>query len=147
MRRRVSLTLLAILALSACTWGIKLNDAGRQVRTAWNGDVSGCRDLGKVTVSVMDHVGPIDRNGITVRDELEVMARNEAASMNADTVKPLGEPQDGQQAWEAYRCGAGGARTAQQATGQPGQDRNEAPRSGRALTFPVGSGSSGNGGG
>ena len=51
-----------------------------------------CQDLGKVTVSVMDRVGPVDRNDIKVRDELEVMARNEAAKMNADTIKPLAEP-------------------------------------------------------
>jgi septal ring-binding cell division protein DamX len=54
----------------------------------------------------MDHVGPVDRNDIKVRDELEVMARNEAAKMHADTIKPLGEPADGSQAWGAYQCGS-----------------------------------------
>jgi hypothetical protein len=92
--------------LSACTWGITLDDAGQAVRTSWSGDVSQCQDLGKVTVSVMDRVGPVDRNDIKVRDELEVMARNEAAKMNADTIKPLGEPADGSQPWGAYRCGS-----------------------------------------
>ena len=75
------------------------------MRTAWNGDVEGCRDVGKVTVSVMDHVGPMDRNGLKVRDELEVLARNEAATLGADTIKPLGDPRDGEQPWAAYHCG------------------------------------------
>jgi hypothetical protein len=107
--RKTPLLLVPIVLLSACTWGIKLDDAARNVHTAWNGDVSGCRDMGKVTVSVMDRVGPVDRNDITVRDELEVMARNEAAKMNADTIKALGEPADGSQPWGAYQCGARGS--------------------------------------
>ena len=103
--RKTLLLLAPVLLLGACTWGIVLDDAGKQVRTAWNGDVSQCRDMGKVTVSVADHIGPVDRNDIKVRDELEVMARNEAAKMHADTIKPLGEPADGEQAWGAYQCG------------------------------------------
>lgn len=103
--RKTPLLLVPVLLLGACTWGITLDDAGKQVHTAWNSDVSQCHNLGKVTVSVMDHVGPVDRNDIKVRDELEVMARNEAAKMNADTIKPLGEPADGAQAWGAYQCG------------------------------------------
>lgn len=92
--------------LGACTWGIKLDPAGQRVRTAWSGNVGQCRDLGKVTVSVLSRVGPVDRKDIKVRDELEVMARNEAAKMGADTIRPLGEPSNGEQGWEAYACGA-----------------------------------------
>lgn len=103
---RKTLLLVPVVLLGACSWGIKLDDAGKAVRTAWNGDVSQCQDLGKVTVSVMDRVGPVDRNQIKVSDELEVMARNEAAKMNADTVKPLADPTDGSQPWGAYRCGS-----------------------------------------
>jgi hypothetical protein len=104
--RKTPMLLVPVLLLSACTWGITLDDAARNVRTAWSGDVSACRDMGKITVSVMDRVGPVDRNDITVRDELEVMARNQAAQMHADTVKPLAEPTDGSQPWGAYQCGA-----------------------------------------
>lgn len=104
MRKIASLLALAPL-LGACSWGITLDEAGKRVRTAWNDDVSACRELGKVTVSVMDHVGPVNRNDIKVRDELEVMARNEAAKMGADTIKPLAEPSDGSQPWGAYQCG------------------------------------------
>lgn len=103
---RKTLLLVPVVLLSACSWGIKLDDSGKAVRTAWSGDVSHCQELGKVTVSVMDRVGPVDRNQIKVRDELEVMARNEAAKMNADTIKPLADPTDGSQPWGAYRCGS-----------------------------------------
>jgi hypothetical protein len=96
----------AIAALGACSWGIKLDSGGEKVRAAWNGDVGGCKDMGRITVSVMDHVGPLNRRDVKVRDELEVMARNEAAGMGADTIKPVGEPHDGEQNWNAYHCGA-----------------------------------------
>ncbi|OOG62840.1 hypothetical protein B0E46_11465 [Rhodanobacter sp. B04] len=130
---RKSLLLLVPVLLSACSWGITLDDAARNVRTAWSGDVSSCRDLGKVTVSVMDHVGPVDRNGITVRDELEVLARNEAAKMHADTIKPLAEPVDGSQPWGAYQCGA------RQINPVRSSNAPATPNStpGNAQTFPI----------
>lgn len=99
--------LAGVVLLSACTYGIVLDPGGQQVRVAWNGNlgVRSCRDVGKVTVSVLSRIGPVDRNDIKVRDELEIMARNQAAQMHADTIVPLGEPRDGEQAWEAYQCG------------------------------------------
>ena len=112
--RKILILLVPVALLSACSWGITPDAASNNVRTAWSGDVSGCRDLGKITVSVMDHVGPVDRNSITVRDELQVMARNQAADMHADTIKPLAEPSNGSQPWGAYQCGVGGLKPGQQ---------------------------------
>jgi len=105
---KVSLAIVAVAAatLAACSWGIKLDSGGEKVRVAWDGNVGGCHDNGKVTVSVLDHVGPVDRSGLKVSDELEIMARNEAAGLGADTIRPLGEPHDGAQSWGAYTCGA-----------------------------------------
>jgi len=99
--------LAGVALLSACTYGIVLDPGGQSVRVAWNGNtgIRPCRDIGKVTVSVLSRVGPVDRSDIKVRDELEIMARNQAAQMHADTIVPLGEPRDGEQSWEAYQCG------------------------------------------
>ena len=131
--RKTLLLLAPVLLLNACSWGITMDPAAQNVRTAWTGDVSGCRDMGKVTVSVMDHVGPVDRNTITVRDELEVMARNQAAEMHADTIKPLADPVNGSQSWGAYLCGPHGAAPASQVPGN-----TTAPASsGSARTFPI----------
>jgi Domain of unknown function (DUF4156) len=134
--RKSLLLLVPVALLGACSWGITLDDDAKSVHTAWSGDVSSCRSLGKVTVSVMDHVGPVDRNDIKVRDELEVMARNEAAKMHADTIKPLAEPADGSQPWGAYACGARGpapgrASPASSAPAGPVQP------AGSTETFPV----------
>ena len=97
---------IAFASLAACSWGIKLDSGGEHVRVAWDGNVVGCRDAGQVTVSVLDHVGPVDRSGLKVSDELEILARNQAAGMGADTIRPLGTPHDGAQNWGAYDCGS-----------------------------------------
>ncbi len=128
--RKTLLLLVPVLLLNACSWGITMDEGAKNVRTAWSGDVSGCRQLGKVTVSVMDHVGPVDRNAITVRDELEVLARNQAAEMHADTIKPLAEPTDGSQPWGAYQCGSRVIKTGPAPAAA-------ASASGATKTFPI----------
>jgi hypothetical protein len=127
---RKALVLFVPLALSACTWGIKLDDGARNVRTAWNGDVSSCKEQGKVTVSVMNRVGPVDRNDLKVRDELEVLARNEAAKMGADTVKPLADPSEGSQPWGAYTCGSRNVGPARSNTPAPVPQGSSTPQAG-----------------
>lgn len=125
----VAAVLIGGAVLAGCSWGIKLDSAGRNVRVAWNGDVAGCAERGKVTVSVLDRVGPVDRSNLKVRDELEVMARNEAAGLGADTIRPLGDPRDGAQSWAAYRCGA--------AVAQPATRAAEPAQQGAVETYPI----------
>ena len=116
------------IPLTACSWGIKLDSAGSRVRVAWNDDVSACQTLGTITVSVLDKLGPVNRRETKVNDELDIMARNEGASLGADTVKPLGAVVAGEQRWGAYRCGDS-ARTEPSRTPKPGD--------GNAETFPI----------
>lgn len=89
----------------------------------------------------MSRVGPFDRNDIKVRDELQVQARNSALGMHADTIKPLGEPENGSQAWEAYVCGSRqpGSSTpppAQNSTTQP-MPQPPAQQGGGFQTYPA----------
>ncbi len=137
--RKTLLLLVPVALLGACAWGITLDDGAKSVRTAWNGDLTACRNLGKITVSVMDHVGPFDRNDIKVRDELEVLARNQAAKMHADTIHPLAEPADGSQPWGAYQCGGHGF-TPPPRQGGSSPAPNAPPAAGGTETFPVRSG-------
>ena len=116
------------LSLAACSWGIKLDSAGRDVRVAWDEDVGACRSVGRITVSVLDNVGPVDRSALKVSDELEVMARNEAAGMQADTIKPLGAVRNGEQSWAAYVCGN---------SRQSPAPAKVLPQSGDVETFPI----------
>ena len=93
------------LALGACTW-VETTPSGNAVRVAYDGNVSGCRDAGSISVSVTDKVGFYHRSDLTVRDELESLARNQAAELPADTIKATSEPKDGSQRFQAYVCGA-----------------------------------------
>ena len=123
--KKIVLMVLTATLLNACTW-VKLDDAGQRIRVAYNGGVEACQNLGDITVSVKDRVGPYQRNAIKVRDELESLARNQAVELQADTITPLGEPKDGEQRYRALRCGGG--RT-------PSTQANPAP--GEVQTFPV----------
>ncbi len=98
-------TLAATLLLSGCaSFNVHLTPAAHGVLAAYVDSVAGCTQVGTATVSVTNHVGPFARDNLTVRDELEVLARNAGAGLGANTVKPLGAPINGQQQWGAYRC-------------------------------------------
>lgn len=102
--RHLLFVLAAIGLLSGCDW-VKMDQGAAQVRVMPLGQqMASCHRLGEVAVSVQDRVGPYERNNVTVRDELETLARNEALTLHADTVQPLAEPADGHQRWLAYRC-------------------------------------------
>lgn len=102
--RAASLPIVLAFCLGACTW-VQPDPAGSRVRVAYDGNVTGCTKLGEVGVGVRDNVvGPWERNPLKVADELESLARNEAASLNADTIVAMNEPRDGEQRFAAYRC-------------------------------------------
>lgn len=101
--RTASLAFLGGALLGGCTW-VAPDDRGRQVDVAYFGVSGNCRHLGDVSVSVAHRVAGVNRSDLKVKDELESLARNEAATMGADTIEALGEPSEGQQSFRAYRC-------------------------------------------
>lgn len=93
-----------VLVLSACTW-VKPDPAGAKVRVAYDGNTGSCARVGEIGVGVRDRIVPgIDRNELKVRDELESLARNEAATLGADTISAVADPVDGEQRFIAWRC-------------------------------------------
>ncbi|MBP3975757.1 DUF4156 domain-containing protein [Pseudoxanthomonas spadix] len=101
MRLIVLAALLPVL--SACTW-VELSPQANAIKVVPAGRPSSCQKLGEVAVSVKDKVAFYQRNDVKVRDELETLARNEALTLHADTIQPMGEPVDGEQRFGAYRC-------------------------------------------
>lgn len=100
------LMLLATVALLAasCTW-VEPDVHGSAVEVAYaDRNLGACRKLGEVTVSVKHEVAGIDRNPLKVRDELESLARNEAATLGATHVQATSEPEGGEQRYNAYTC-------------------------------------------
>lgn len=104
---RTFLVLAAVACLSsACTF-VKMAPGAENVRVAKLGaDLAACQRRGEIEVSVKDRLGPYSRDPLRVRDELETLARNEAPSLQADTVQPKAEPADGAQRFFAFRCSA-----------------------------------------
>jgi hypothetical protein len=101
MRLIVLAALLPVL--SACTW-VELSPQASAIKVIPAGSPSRCQKLGEVGVSVKDKVAFYERNQVKVRDELETLARNEALTLQADTLQPISEPVDGEQRFGAYRC-------------------------------------------
>lgn len=102
---RIALTAAAVvLALTGCTW-VPMDPGASSVRVIAAGAMpAGCEKRGEVSVTVKDSIAFYERNALRVRDELETLARNEAQSIQANTIQPLSEPIDGEQRFAAYRC-------------------------------------------
>ena len=102
--RHMSVIAIAALvsALSACTF-VHMAPGATKVKVLASAPTS-CTKRGEVEVSVKDRLGPYERSESQVRDELETLARNEAAGIPANTVQPLGDPADGAQRFAAYQC-------------------------------------------
>jgi hypothetical protein len=130
MLRVCLLVSMAVSGLSGCTW-VKMEPEGDQVRVVAAGtDLAHCKKLGEIGVEVKDKVGFYRRDPLKVRDELEVMARNEAPRLGADTLQPMDEPLNGEQRFEGFRCGPAATPVA---APQPAQPRD--PEA--AETYPI----------
>lgn len=103
---RAALALIPALALGACTW-VEPDAGGRTIRVAYDeAATAGCVDLKRtVTVSVKHEIAGIERDRRKVLDELESLARNEAARLaEADTVRAPGPVREGEQDYRIYDC-------------------------------------------
>ena len=94
--------LLAAIALSGCSF-VQLSDGGAGVAQMAVGDVSNCREVGVVSSQTRAKV-LINRAEDSVREELTVLARNQAATLGANAIVPIGEPENGTQSFRAYAC-------------------------------------------
>ncbi|HQZ30810.1 MAG TPA: DUF4156 domain-containing protein [Arenimonas sp.] len=127
--RQLLLCAVVVASLGGCTF-VKMAEGAKQVRVAAATEaLTACEKRGEVSVSVKDSLGPYERNDLRVRDELETLARNEAPSLQADTVQPKGEPSGGEQRFLAYRCGAG-ATVGRAPVAKPADE-------GTAETYPI----------
>ena len=101
MNRRLALLPLSAL-LGACSF-VQLSDAGAGVAQMEPADVANCTEVGEVSSQTRSKV-VIERGNEKVREELLVLARNEAAGLGANAIVPIGQPENGQQRFRAYRC-------------------------------------------
>ena len=133
LRSLAGVALLAVAIAPACTF-VQMAPGGEDVRVVGPGQLpAGCVKRGKVEVSVKDRLGPYSRDELRVKDELEVLARNEAPGLDADTIQAEGPPVDGVQRFQAFRCGTGHT----QAVPLPPSEKPPAPPPESATTAPL----------
>jgi hypothetical protein len=101
-RTAVAATLIA-MTLQGCAW-VKLTPDGENVRLLDSTQVSACRHLGTTTATLKDRVIGLKRNEEKVRRELAMLARNAAPELGGDTIVAAGEPENGRQTFDIYRC-------------------------------------------
>lgn len=103
MKKTITMGILAVLSLSACTW-VKPTEGGAQVVVAEPFNARDCAAVSTITTSVKHTIGSMQRKPEKVEQELTTLARNEAAIRGGDTIVPQGEVQDGARTFEVFRC-------------------------------------------
>lgn len=104
MKKTVAIHLLsASLLTTACTW-VELGSQGAQVKTVQKEDILQCKKVGNIEVKGKHQVLGISRNKEKLMGELEILARNEASQIGANTIVAENTPDNGQQHFSAYQC-------------------------------------------
>ena len=90
------------LLLSSCTW-VKVTEAGAGVAVRAANEVTSCERIGVASVKTTAKV-VLARDTRKVQSEVYAMAKNQAGTMNANAVVPIGQIVDGGQSFDVYRC-------------------------------------------
>ena len=103
-RFRLVLFALAPL-LGACAW-VSLTDGGREVQALRAAEATECRKIGQTTSQTTHRILIFGRSQGRVQEELDALAKNEAAEMGGDAIVPRGSAERGRQTFDVYRCRA-----------------------------------------
>ena len=86
-----------------CTW-VPLTDEGGKVRILQASAVADCQKISTVNSKTADRVVIFARSDRKVREELESLARNEAADSGGNAIVPIATMANGRQSFDVYRC-------------------------------------------
>ena len=86
-----------------CTW-VPLTEEGRNVRILQASAAADCQKISTVSSKTADRVVIFARSDRKVREELESLARNEAADGGGNAIVPIGAMVNGRQSFDVYRC-------------------------------------------
>ncbi len=99
---RIAVIASAAMLAGGCTW-VKLTAPGEGVHVGTISEVASCTKLG-VTHS-KTWTGIFTRNPKKIDQELESLARNEAADMGGDTIVAQGPTSsEGRRSFDVFRC-------------------------------------------
>ena len=102
MSMRIFLLFCLLPALAGCAF-VSMTPSGARVRVLASAP-NGCESRGEVVVTMTHRVGPYLRDALRVRDELEILARNQAPALGANRINPMQTPANGRQRWAMWRC-------------------------------------------
>ena len=97
------------LLCAGCAW-VKLDEgAAQQSRVASKQDVASCKEVGRSVTQTRAKIGFIGRSEEKIASELEILARNAAPGLGADTVVEDGPVElsgaNAKRRFALYRCG------------------------------------------
>jgi len=94
----------AALIAGGCTW-VKLTSPGEGVRVGTRAQVAACERLGATHAKTSTKVAFFSRSQMKVDQEIESLARNEAADMGGNTIVAQGPTSsEGRRSFDVYRC-------------------------------------------
>ena len=97
-----------VFLFTACTWVALEKPAEEVLVLPADRLTPACESKGTVKVSVLDKVGILERHDDEVVEDLDVLARNHAATLGGDTVVRRGPIIEGVRKYEIFRCTASG---------------------------------------
>ncbi len=105
MNMRLLFLLILTTLLSACTW-VKATSEGESVKvlTAAQAQNQNCERLGQTNTQTMNRILFFERSIPKKTEELQKLAKNEAANMGGNAVVAEGEMQNGRQTFGIYKC-------------------------------------------
>ena len=92
-----------IFVLGGCQW-VKPKENIEDIAIVKPVHVQDCESVKSISTSVKDAVGVFKRGQKKVASELIILAKNRALELEADTIVPVSEPENGSQNFELYRC-------------------------------------------
>lgn len=93
-----------LAALSSCTW-VNENQAAKEVFAVLSSQTNNCQKVGSIQAEVKHQIGFIKRREHQVNKELQILAKNEAVNLGANTiVASHKKPIEGKQDYDAFIC-------------------------------------------
>ena len=93
-----------VIMLNACTW-VNENQAGRNVFIVPKSQVTNCQKAGNIKAEVKHKIGFIKRRASKILEELQILARNEALNLGANTIVAKHQkPIEGKKSYAAFIC-------------------------------------------
>jgi len=102
---RIAIALSSTLLFGfGCAW-VELSESGEKVRVLSPAEVASCQKLGATHSKTSTRAGIFARRHEKVDEELDYLARDEAAQMGGDTIVPQGPTTaEGRRSYDVYRC-------------------------------------------